>query len=358
MHLPKPELQRRKQCKGCGMAFNAKRPDAKFCTQACRQKSNRNKKVIKRKARLPRTGFIKWLVYECKRAGTVEILQGTDLKQLQALRKRCNRFSGFRDGKVNPRVYEISHVAPVRHSTIVGCLHPANLVIAPFCINRGRGTHWVNGSGVYLQRSCLQNKWKVFEADSFEHILKLIMDYLGAEVVDAFLADTDLALTFHESQIDYLLGQGFSEFRLRKMTSAEVSELADDYGFEASTFSCAPMLEFDAIPLEAERLAGLGVSRVAPLATLENTLDPYGLEDLWAMLHGGDAPANLPELLHVARVWHLRQRLHNSTKPVRGVCIPPRRRVYEQLADPVPAPAPSLLLAWPSQYADDETIPF
>jgi hypothetical protein len=205
---------RARTCNCCKTKYTPVQKTQRFCTTKCKDKHHQSVKskrtaatVARRKLKLPYTAFWQSLARECKRAGTVEVLQGhtsTSLYNLYKLRKQCTLASGIRDGEVIKKQYELSHICPSSgHHAYIGLYHPDNLIIAPFAFNRKRGTSYTKG-GSYILRSALQPKWLIRDKDSVKEIFAKMHKYLGIEL-DIFLSENTLTITQKESLIRKIL---------------------------------------------------------------------------------------------------------------------------------------------------------
>lgn len=323
-----PRLQRTKTCNHCKKEFKAKRVDAKFCSPKCQQGNKKALKISKRLKKLPRTSFVRWLVHEVKRAGTVEILKDTSLPELQVLRKKRNLYSGFSGGKVQTNVYDLAHIAPVCHPKIVGLLHPENLAIVPSSFNRSYKAQWVEGSGRYILRSSLKQQWRVCSDTPEADVIKKITRYLGAEKLSEFVADNDLTLTFRESLLDFLEAQDFKLPIIVKKDTEALKKLAIEHGFKESKFTQAS--ESDSV------VASLELARLAPTNSLCHLMQELWdtttslcysgscrllkLSDIWGAIHGV-IPSNLAAIrLQVIKLRISHQRPKISCIPMERYC--------------------------------------
>jgi hypothetical protein len=214
---------RARTCNYCKTKYTPTQKVQRFCSTKCKDthhnqsKSKRTAaKVERRKLKLPYTAFWQGLAQQCKRSGTVEILQGhtaTSLTTLYKLRKQCTLASGIHYGEVIKKQYELSHICPSSgHHAYIGLYHPDNLIIAPFAFNRKRGTSYTEG-GSYILRSALHPKWLIRDKDSVKEIFAKMHKYLGTEL-DIFLSENALTITQKESLIRKILKRVKSEYVL------------------------------------------------------------------------------------------------------------------------------------------------
>jgi len=203
MRKPRPE----KKCLFCNKGFLPKRNDAIYCStehkeehrkQKNREQTLRNK-LARRANKFIETAFADYLIRECKRSETVEVLQNHDADsflELFRLSKKKTLYSGFEDGKPSG-FYELSHIQPVKQEQRLGLLHPQNLVLATKTYNRSRSTKAPEAQerGLAALRQDLHPKWKVGTSDTRKTILAKIQAYLGSSVLDPFLLEAKLTRT-------------------------------------------------------------------------------------------------------------------------------------------------------------------
>lgn len=149
------------KCGHCRKSFRPKTSRANFCADTCRKLAGKSKQKAAQDADFPNLAFGSWLISECQRAGTVQVLQGVDLLQLYELWCFYNRANGFNvDEELSHGRYELSHICPaVGAAGFVGLLHPDNLVVAPGDYNRKRASRWKAGTGRFLRASERRPEW-------------------------------------------------------------------------------------------------------------------------------------------------------------------------------------------------------
>lgn len=193
--------QNGKRCLHCKAEFTPKRSDAKFCSTGCRTAYNNGlkqrktaanaaKRLAAKSIKFDQSTFANYLIQECKRAGTVQILEGIDLETLKQLRDLAAKRSTYNGG--DSREYAISHIYPVGNSRSmnIGLLHPDNLVIAPAEFNRKRQNKLPKeGAGKYIPIKSLKRKFNVDRNSSKEEVLTKIKSVIGATVYNAFLKE-------------------------------------------------------------------------------------------------------------------------------------------------------------------------
>lgn len=227
-------------CPVCGGLFTPVRKGHLYCSEACRISNHRKKasrKVAARRSlriaeklkKLSASAFGKYLVKELKRAGSVEALRGhtkESLDELAALRSRCNRLSGYDDGK--PRgTYELSHIYAARGKEGFGRLHASNLVIAPKAFNRSLGAasdgDWW---GLYTDYGLAERKWLISDDAKSQDVLKKARRYLGAEF-DEWLSSFTIAQTQRQSLQKALTKAGVDKTNTDHLGIDELRELAE-----------------------------------------------------------------------------------------------------------------------------------
>lgn len=177
-------------CHRCSKQFTARRRSAKYCSDTCRvnayrtgeaeqappKKINRLKDKVKK---LARSAYGRWLVQSLKRAGTVQVLQGAkvdDLEQLAELKSACNRANAYKSN-----AFEISHKYPVDGARGIGRLLPHNLVISPIGYNRRRGntTPQTDNERYFLAYEDIQRRFCVDSATTPEATMLKLQKLLG-----------------------------------------------------------------------------------------------------------------------------------------------------------------------------------
>jgi hypothetical protein len=216
---------KRKSCSPCKTRFYPVNASHTFCSDKCRQRGKRL--ATKQKSRAQIYAFTSWLVKQCKRAGTVQILTDVDLCDLYIVWKFCRKANGFgldKDEAKQPR-FEISHIAPVVGPYITGTLHPSNLVVCPAPYNRARYNAWDGRSGVWVKNNLLKNQWKVSGDLSVQAVLKQV-EMFCPESFDALLTTQKLALSPQAKMIEHLVKLGVEEIlNLQDLTYDQLSAL-------------------------------------------------------------------------------------------------------------------------------------
>lgn len=195
MESQKQPTQRNYICCQCSTEYPAKRFTAKsqrYCTSVCRKKAHRarqpSKKVEMRFAKLAKNSFWRWVIRECREAGTVQVLTGhtsatlLDLHSLSDAMYKCYGWSS--DLKTN--LFNICHIQPRKgRNGYLGLLHPANLFIGCGRMNRMQSNKLVpTDAGLRIATSTLKQKWVVEQGHTNAAIAEKIRAFLGKALDD------------------------------------------------------------------------------------------------------------------------------------------------------------------------------
>jgi len=182
-------INRVKQCVTCKAEFNTSHIRAKYCpscrtTSYTKVKKDRRQTVAEKRV-LKLSLSDEWLsvAKECKRAGTVEILQGVDLVALFAVRKAKFKTYGY-NPETKKSQYHLCHISPAVGKDTVGLLHHLNLFIGNTLPNLVHGNKSYPDRGLCIPKSKLKSKWKVTEKTSDRVILDKVTEYLGQVLID------------------------------------------------------------------------------------------------------------------------------------------------------------------------------
>lgn len=204
MESRKHPTQRNYICCQCSIEYQAKKfveLSKRYCNCTCRQKARRAKqpsaKVENRFAKLAKNTFWLWVIRECRKAGTVQVLTGHTSATLLALNLLSNAmyrcYGWSRDLKTN--LFNICHIQPrLGRNGYIGLLHPANLFIGCGSMNRTQSNKPVPAdAGLRIPVSALKRKWAVALGDTDAAIAELIRAFLG-QVLDDYLVQVPVAL--------------------------------------------------------------------------------------------------------------------------------------------------------------------
>lgn len=166
-----------KQCLECDVAIynESKQSDnQKYCTPKCRKTANRKKKSKQTRLEQKRSNLIQndeivYLLRQCRRAKTVQILHGHNLNSfLETMDLVRNRPKGD---------VRLCHIAPVKGENSIGLFHCLNLFYGGTYQNRKFGKRYFSG-GLSIPKEKIVNKWLVKDGMSNNDILIMIEKYL------------------------------------------------------------------------------------------------------------------------------------------------------------------------------------
>lgn len=196
-----------RDCKACGKSFRTTSNSKVTCDAICRKRLQRKEQSKIQKIEFHNTAFGWWLITQCKRACTTQILQNVDIHALYDLWNKCNKYNGFNNGS-NDR-YCLSHIAPVKNDRgVVALLHPQNIVIAPTSFNLSYGNSWDGVSGKWLSNEQLDDSLLIYEGMTTQQIVASISKALGKGEFDSFLEANKLDLTYKAKLVRKLKDYG------------------------------------------------------------------------------------------------------------------------------------------------------
>ena len=178
------KLHKSLTCHTCKHPYQSRRRTSKFCSSTCRVSAHRkrlSKRARDRYKKYNSSSFGRWLTRQIRKAGTAEILHGSNAKDLYLLKElydRSRRYSGYR---TIDSPYVISHIFPYKSDSAVGLLHHQNLVITSRSYNSRRQAKSPQGSVLYLLKTELQDKYLVTSSTTDYQVFKLIQELLGTE---------------------------------------------------------------------------------------------------------------------------------------------------------------------------------
>ena len=182
-------INRVKVCALCTTEFTTSQFKAKYCP-VCRTKATqsnqvdrRHKLAEKRILSLPQSDEWLWIARECKRAGTVEILQDVNLVTLFAIYKARFKTYGY-NPETKTSKFHLCHIQPVAGGNSVGLLHHLNIFIGNGLPNQVNGNNSYPGKGLCIQTDKLKKKWLIADSNSDRVILDKIAKYLGPVLID------------------------------------------------------------------------------------------------------------------------------------------------------------------------------
>lgn len=182
--VKKKKFERVYICQHCNTEYKAVRyTTSRYCSAQCRTQSRSTKTADKRIANLPVSDEWLWVARECKRAGTVEVLQDVNLVELFAVYRRRFRCYGW-DAEKQKSKFHLCHISPAQGESTVGLLHHQNLFIGGSLANQVHGAKQVAGAGLSIKRSALKAKWLVDKECSDKAVLSKVQSYLGPKLVE------------------------------------------------------------------------------------------------------------------------------------------------------------------------------
>jgi hypothetical protein len=167
-----------KQCLECKKLIEggSKQDKSKiYCSKICNKYFNRKKAAlkassVKRKSNLRLNSEFRYLVDQCKRAMTVQILYGHSPESfIETMDLLINRPKGD---------VELCHICPVKGKDSIGLFHCRNLFYGGAHQNRKFGNKYVAG-GLSIPKDDLVPKWRIPKGMKSDDILVKIEEYLG-----------------------------------------------------------------------------------------------------------------------------------------------------------------------------------
>lgn len=180
----KKKLERIYICSVCSTSYPTTRySKTHYCSPSCRSKARSDKTAAKRIEKIPYSDNWLWIARECRRAGTVEVLQDVDLEKLFELYNRRYKCYGWDSDKKQSK-FHLCHMSPVSGDGSVGLLHHKNLFIGGSLPNQVQGTKSYQGAGLSIRSIKLLPKWRVGKDDSDKQVFAKIQKYLGSKLTD------------------------------------------------------------------------------------------------------------------------------------------------------------------------------
>jgi hypothetical protein len=322
-------VRKTKRCKNptCKKPFTTASAKRAYCNTVCQQVFNANKRKSTRVHNASRSAFFYYLAKECKRAGTLQILQGHSAESLADLHKiykqsfRVNQY-----GDVDH--FQLSHIAAVKGKNTLGLLHAENMVISPTSLNKAHGIkHY--GAGKYISRTSINPRHSVDKDEPEGAVLDRVIAYLGAEVVAstvklasikptdrqknlAWLRDnldaTNPKHAVHIDAIEVMKGKQLKELR------AEMEHmLVREFGIRRTAHS-----SFGVLRLELDRHAGFRLELRSLSDQLLAIHESKGHREAWDVQE--DEEQALFDLLHGRDVRDVQETLDDLI--LRNTCTP------------------------------------
>nr|WP_279153528.1 hypothetical protein [Pseudomonas mosselii] len=166
-----------KHCATCELVILKKSKqwkNQKYCSNKCRKLYHRKRisianRVEQKKSNLLQNEEMLYLIRQCKKAKTVEILHGhtldTFIETMNLIRHRP-------PGDVN-----LCHISPVKGKTSIGLMHCHNLFYGGAYQNKKLSNTYLSG-GLSIERKKLKKRWEVDPSMSNNEVLVLIEQFL------------------------------------------------------------------------------------------------------------------------------------------------------------------------------------
>lgn len=167
-----------KQCLECKRLIESGSKQDKnkiYCSKICNKYFNRKKAALKKRAAKRKSNLrlnreFLYLVDQCKRANTVQILHGHSLESfIETMGLVINKPKGD---------IELCHIYPVKGKEYIGLFHCKNLFYGGAHQNRKLGNKYVAG-GLAISKNDLDPKWSIPKGMKSDDVLVLIEKYLG-----------------------------------------------------------------------------------------------------------------------------------------------------------------------------------
>lgn len=168
-----------KYCLNCNVVIpklSKQWPSQKYCTTKCRKVGNVKIKssmtrTEQKRANLRQNKEVIYLVRQCKKAKTVQILESHDIESFtKTMELVRNKPSGDLD---------LCHIAPVKGKASIGLFHHLNFFYGGAYQNKKFKNKYLAG-GLSISNKKLKAKWKISDDMSTNDILVMIEKYLGS----------------------------------------------------------------------------------------------------------------------------------------------------------------------------------
>jgi len=233
-----------KKCPVCGVEIhhNSKQYKNKiYCSAACKKtafrrriskKPNPNKTLLT----IARNAEFHYLVRQCRRAGTVQILSGHDVHSF------AETMNLLRDRPQSD--VELCHIAPVKGKNRIGLFHCRNLFYGGCYQNRKFRNRHISG-GMWINHTDLEPQWVINNKMSSTDVLKKIEAFLG-KCLEDYLRLNKVKISRKYSlavQIVELTGQG-DPYDLMIQSRKDLVSLKDQICRRKSFEQCYLSLNF------------------------------------------------------------------------------------------------------------------
>lgn len=189
-----------KECKEPIFKRSKQFKNKKYCSVNCRKIASRRKltaetRIKQGKSMLVQVPHILYLIKECRRAGTVQILSD---HSLESFTKTMDFIKNKPKGDI-----EICHIAPCRGKSSRGLLHYKNLFYGGSYQNRNFGSNYLSG-GLKIKRSLLVRRWAVDDKMDNNTILKKVEAFLG-DVITNYIGINHLRKSKKRRRVEGIL---------------------------------------------------------------------------------------------------------------------------------------------------------
>lgn len=176
-------------CKHCGKQKRVKSSKAVYCGDACKNAAKyarSNGLEAKREVKGKNSAFMFWMAKECRRAGTLQILEGHTVESLGQLYGvyKFNSRANTRGGHTEK--FHLCHLSPVAGEKTIGKLTAANLVVAQALANFSWGNKDMN-VGECISKGALEDKYAVESDAPLAALSSRIIVYIGKAIFAEFV---------------------------------------------------------------------------------------------------------------------------------------------------------------------------
>ena len=175
-----------KQCLVCNIVIEKQSKQWSrqvYCSSKCRKSAHRKKvsqtsRIQRRRANMLQNDEVLYLIRQCQRAKTVQILARHDLKSF------LDTMALVRERPKGP--VSLCHISPVKGKEEIGLFHCRNLFYGGSYQNKKFSNGYISG-GMSISRSVLSERWHVSADKTNNEILLMIEEYLGGDIVRGYL---------------------------------------------------------------------------------------------------------------------------------------------------------------------------
>ncbi|WP_338882522.1 hypothetical protein [Aeromonas hydrophila] len=228
-----------KKCQHCKKLFTPRRSTAKFCSDSCRQTFNRGGQSRTVRATSPdakinkllNTGFMLFVLSQCERAQTIQILDGVDFVNLYDVYACKQRLQFNMENDIR---LDLSHYVPVMCAGgKIGTLHPNNLGIWPAGLNRS----FKNGSLPFGVSIPVENLKIELSCKNKSEAFKKLKIHYQSELIN-LVTQRKPAETMRYKQIKWVMKRdsSFTESYLTKLSQSDFKVILDNMGYLSTSY--------------------------------------------------------------------------------------------------------------------------